>query len=63
VADLDDEEPGEAVEVAVSVGVPDVAALAAVDHSGEGCSVGRELVEVQPKVVVGCPSERARVVH
>ena len=53
VAGLHDEEPGEAVEVAVALGVPHVGALAPLDDGGPGAALTGQPGEVQPEVVGG----------
>ena len=53
VAELAHEEPGERVEVALALRVPDVGALAAHDHRHVGVVVGRVPGEVHPEVVAG----------
>ena len=59
VPGLHDEQPGQAVEVAAALVVPDVRALA-LDHDRHGAGVvGRVAGEVQPQVVAGAVAERA----
>jgi hypothetical protein len=53
VADLGDEEAGEAVEVALALGVVDVGALATGDDGDVGLVVGGHPREVHPQVVPG----------
>ena len=65
VADVDREEPGERVEVALAVGVPEVAAVAADDDRHVVAAHARE---VQPEVVLGRPlqvepGDRSRLRH
>ncbi len=55
VAELAHEEPGEAVEVALALVVPDVGALAAHDDRHVGVVVGGVAREVHPEVVLGGP--------
>ena len=59
VADLDDEQPGQPVEVALALVVEDVGTVAAHDHRHVGRVVGRHAGEVHPQVVVRALGERA----
>ena len=54
VTDLDDEQPGQAVEVALAVDVVDVGALAADDGRDLRLPMGAVPGEVQPQVVLSC---------
>ncbi len=53
VAGVDDEQPGQAVQVALAVDVPDVGAVALDDGRNRRLGVGREPGEVHPEVVAG----------
>jgi hypothetical protein len=57
VADLHREQPGEPVQVALAVGVPDVGAFAAHDHRDVGLVVGGVAGEVQPEVAASSLGE------